>query len=135
MNTYWVAAAWVAMVLLASLISIRLGISVALVEIVVGAVVGNIPGSAHLVQQTQFTTFLAALGSVALTFLAGAEIDPDSLRRNWKAALSLGAVSFAAPFIGALLFARLVLGWAWHGRPPRSPVSPCRPPASPSCMR
>lgn len=113
MNTYWVAAAWVAMALLASLISIRLGISVALVEIVVGAVVGNIPGSAHLVQQTQFTTFLAALGSVALTFLAGAEIDPDSLRRNWKAALSLGAVSFAAPFIGALLFARLVLGWAW----------------------
>ena len=60
MNTYWVAAAWVAMALLASLISIRLGISVALVEIVVGAVVGNIPGSAHLVQQTQFTTFLAA---------------------------------------------------------------------------
>lgn len=113
MNTYWVAAAWVAMALLASLISIRLGVSVALVEIVVGAVVGNIPGSAHVVQQTQFTTFLATLGSVALTFLAGAEIDPYSLRRNWKAALSLGVVSFAAPFLGALLFARLVLGWAW----------------------
>lgn len=113
MNTYWVAAAWVAMALLASLISIRIGVSVALVEILVGAVVGNIPGSAHLVQQTQFTTFLAALGSVALTFLAGAEIDPDSLRRNWKAASSLGAVSFAAPFIGALLFSRLLLGWTW----------------------
>jgi len=113
MNTYWVAAAWVAMALLASLISIRLGVSVALVEIVVGAVVGNIPGAAHVVQQTEFTTFLATLGSVALTFLAGAEIDPDSLRRNWKTALSLGVVSFGAPFVGALLFARLVLGWAW----------------------
>jgi Kef-type K+ transport system membrane component KefB len=113
MNVYWVAAAWVAMALLASLVSIRLGISVALVELLVGAVVGNIPGSAHVVLQTDFTNFLATLGSGVLTFLAGAEIDPHSLRRNWKAALSLGFVSFAAPFIGALLFARLVLGWAW----------------------
>jgi Kef-type K+ transport system membrane component KefB len=50
---------------------------------------------------------------VVLTFLAGAEIDPHSLRRNWKAALSLGLVSFAAPFLGALLFTRLVLAWTW----------------------
>lgn len=57
MNGYWVAAVWMAMALLASLISIRVGVSVALVEIVVGAVVGNIPGSTHLVQQTQFTAF------------------------------------------------------------------------------
>lgn len=113
MNVYWIAAAWVAMALLASLISIRVGISVALVELVVGAVVGNIPGSEHVVQQTEFTSFLATLGSAVLTFLAGAEIDPYSLRRNWKAALGLGTVSFAAPFVGALLFARFVMGWSW----------------------
>lgn len=35
MNGYWVAAVWMAMALLASLISIRVGVSVALVEIVV----------------------------------------------------------------------------------------------------
>lgn len=113
MNVYWVAAAWIALALLASLLSIRLGISVALVELVVGAIVGNIPGTAHIVQQTDFTNFLATLGSAVLTFLAGAEIDPDSLRRNWKASLSLGMVSFAAPFLGAMFFARLVLGWGW----------------------
>lgn len=113
MNIYYVAAAWIALAFVASLVSIRAGVSVALVEIVVGAVVGNIPGRGHIVQQTDFTTFLATLGSVALTFLAGAEIDPGSLRRNWKAALSLGVVSFAAPFAGALLFARFGLGWAW----------------------
>jgi len=113
MNMYWIAATWVALALIASLISIRAGISVALVEILVGAVVGNIPGAEHVVQQTQFTSFLATLGSAVLTFLAGAEIDPDSLRRNWKARLGLGLVSFAAPFAGALLFARFALGWAW----------------------
>lgn len=88
--------------------------SVALVEIVVAAVVGNIPGSGQLVEQTDFTAFLASVGSVVLTFLAGAEIDPDSLRRNWRAAVSLGVVSFAAPFAGALLFSRYALGWSWQ---------------------
>ncbi len=113
-NTYWIAAVWMGMALLASLVSIWVGVSVALVEIVVGAVVGNVPGSGHLVQQTAFTTFLATLGSAVLTFLAGAEIDPESLRRHWRASLSIGVVSFAAPFAGALAFARLVLGWDLH---------------------
>jgi Kef-type K+ transport system membrane component KefB len=66
MNAYWVAAAWMGMALLASLISIRVGISVALIEIVVGAVVGNIPGHSYVVQETQFTTFLATIGSAVL---------------------------------------------------------------------
>jgi len=70
-NAYWVAAVWMAMALLASLVSIRVGISVALIEIVVGAVAGNIPGSQHLVVQTEFTTFLATLGSAVLTFSPG----------------------------------------------------------------
>ena len=114
MNIYYIAAAWVGMAFVASLISIRTGISVALVEIVVGAVVGNIPGSSHFVQQTAFITFLASLGSVLLTFLAGAEIDPVSLRRHWKASLSIGVVSFALPFLGAFALCFLVLGWTVH---------------------
>lgn len=113
MNVYWIAAAWIGLALVASLISIRLGVSVALVELLVGAAVGNIPGTAQLVQQTEFTNFLATLGSAVLTFLAGAEIDPASLRRNWKPSLSLGVVSFVVPFLGAMFFARFVLGWTW----------------------
>jgi len=123
MNVYWVAAAWIGLALLASLISIRLGISVALVELVVGAVVGNIPGSEQVVQQTEFTNFLATLGSAVLTFLAGAEIDPESLRRNWKPSLTLGVVSFAAPFAGHC--SSLVSCSPGHGQPRRSPASPC----------
>jgi Kef-type K+ transport system membrane component KefB len=114
MNIYWVAFVWVAMALAASLISIRLGISVALVEILVGAIVGNLPDASHYVQQTEFTTFLASLGSVMLTFLAGAEIDPVSLRRHWRASLAIGFVSFLLPFLGAFGFCYLVLDWSLH---------------------
>jgi Kef-type K+ transport system membrane component KefB len=111
MNIYLVAAVWMGMALLAALISIRLGISVALVEILVGAIAANVPIIAEQVDQTAFTTFLASIGSVMLTFLAGAEIDPVSLRRHWKASLSIGFVSFLLPFIGAFAFCYLVLGW------------------------
>jgi Kef-type K+ transport system membrane component KefB len=59
-------------------------------------------------------TFLASVGSLVLRFLAGAEIDPVSLRRHWKASLSIGAMSFAPPFLAAFGFCKLVLGWHLH---------------------
>jgi Kef-type K+ transport system membrane component KefB len=111
MNVYAIAAIWMALALAASIISIRIGIAVALAEILVGAVAGNIPGVSGLVQQTAFTTFLASLGSVTLTFLAGAEIDPVSLRRHWKASLSIGFISFALPFLGAMAVSYYGLRW------------------------
>lgn len=114
MNPYWVAFVWVAMALAASLISVRIGVSVALVEIVVGFVVGNLPHASLYVHQTEFTTFLAGLGSVMLTFLAGAEIDPVSLKRHWRASISIGFVSFLLPFAGAFAFCYLALGWTLH---------------------
>jgi Kef-type K+ transport system membrane component KefB len=113
-NAYWIAFIWVAMALVASLISVRVGVSVALVEIVVGFVVGNLPHAAEYVRQTEFTTFVAGLGSLMLTFLAGAEIDPVSLKRHWKASLSIGFVSFLLPFVGAFAFCSLALGWDRH---------------------
>ena len=111
MNIYTVAAMWMALALGASLISIRAGIAVALAEILIGAVAGNIPGVSDLVPQTAFTAFLASLGSVTLTFLAGAEIDPVSLRRHWKASLSIGVASFMLPFLAAMAVCYFVLGW------------------------
>jgi Kef-type K+ transport system membrane component KefB len=114
MNIYFVAFVWMSMALVASLISIRVGLSVALVEILVGTVVGNLPHASHYVQQTEFTTFLASIGSLMLTFLAGAEIDPVSLRRHWKASLSIGFVSFLLPFLGAFAFCYWALDWTLH---------------------
>jgi Kef-type K+ transport system membrane component KefB len=107
-------AIWVGMALLASFFSIKVGLSVALVEILIGAVAGNIPGLREHVQQTDYTTLLAGIGSVLLTFLAGAEIDPVSLKKHWKASLSMGAVSFVLPLIGAFCFTRYVFDWNFH---------------------
>ena len=115
-NLWMIAAFWMALAFLASLVSIRLGISVALVEIVVGVIVGNLHGAgqAPLLHTTEWTNFLATLGSGVLTFLAGAEIDPASLRANLRASASIGVVSFLLPFVGVWLFAQFVLGWPLH---------------------
>jgi Kef-type K+ transport system membrane component KefB len=107
-NTYLVAALWVSLALAASLLSIRLGLSVALTEIILGVAAGNTVG----LHSTPWIDFLAGFGAVLLTFLAGAEIDPDSLRRQLKPSLAIGAVGFAAPAVVCFLIARFVLGWS-----------------------
>ena len=69
-NIWYIAAIWMGLAFLASLISIRVGISVALIEIVVGVIVGNIHlgNGTHILQTTDWTNFLAMLGSGVLTF-------------------------------------------------------------------
>ncbi len=106
-NTWLVAAIWMALALGASLISIRLGLSVALAEILVGVLGGNAFG----LHTTPWIDFLASFGAVLLTFLAGAEIDPASLRQNLKGSLTIGAVGFFAPFVGVGLAAHYLIGW------------------------
>lgn len=113
-NIWFIASFWMGLALLASLVSIRLGISVALIEILVGVTVGNLHGGGHppILHTTEWTNFLAMLGSGVLTFLAGAEIDPASLKANLRASMSIGVLSFLAPFLGVWLFAQFGLGWA-----------------------
>ncbi|HXI46404.1 MAG TPA: cation:proton antiporter [Candidatus Acidoferrales bacterium] len=106
-NANLVAALWIGLALAASLLSIRLGISVALVEIALGVFGGNALG----MHTTPWIDFLASFGAVLLTFLAGAEIDPGSLRRHLRASLVIGGISFAAPFVAAFGVAYVVLGW------------------------
>jgi len=115
-NIWYLAAIWMGLAFIASLISIRVGISVALIEIVVGVIVGNIHfhGGQHILQTTDWINFLAMLGSGVLTFLAGAEIDPASLRANLRASMTIGIVSFLLPFVCVWLFAQFVLGWPLH---------------------
>lgn len=112
-NIWFTAAFWMALAFMASLISIRLGISVALIEILVGVAVGNLHGAnqAPLLHTTEWTNFLAMLGSGVLTFLAGTEIDPASLRANLRASLSIGFLSFLLPFLGVWFFTQFALGW------------------------
>ncbi|MGV8091162.1 MAG: cation:proton antiporter [Mangrovibacterium sp.] len=110
-NIWSVAALWMGMALVASLISIRVGISVALVEILVGVAASNFLG---IHQTTQWVDFLAMLGSGVLTFLAGAEIDPASLKAHLKPSLIIGILAFAIPFAGVWMIAQFVFGWELH---------------------
>ena len=80
MENVWLASAvWLGLALLASIISIRVAMSIALVEIVVGAVAGNVIGL-HL---TEWVNFLAGFGAILLTFLAGTEIDNRVVRKHF----------------------------------------------------
>ncbi len=96
------------LVLLASVASVELGVSVALIEISLGVVAGNFLG----LTSPPWMDFLASFGSILLTFLAGAEVDPRVMREKFKESLLIGGFSFAAPFVGAWLFCAWVLGWS-----------------------
>lgn len=96
----------------ASLISPRLGVSVAVLELLLGVVAANAFGISEAGQD--WLPFLAGVGSVVLTFLAGAEIDPEAMRRTWKASAAIGVSSFVAPFLAAWSFTLVVLRWDWE---------------------
>jgi Kef-type K+ transport system membrane component KefB len=101
------AAVLGAIILVASMASVELGVTVALVELTLGIVVGNV---FHL--QTQgWLDFIAEFASVVLTFLAGMEVDPSYMRRRLGPSLGIGIVSFVGPFVVASTVAYLGLGW------------------------
>ena len=108
-DVWFQSALWIGLALLAALISMRLGIAVAMIELVVGAVAGNVIG----LTAAEWVVYLAAVGAVLLTFLAGAEIDPAVFRRNLGTCFSMGFLSFVVPYAGVLAFARFVLEWSW----------------------
>ena len=74
------AAVLAATVVLASMISVELGLSVALIELGLGVVVGNV---FNLDPNTDWLVFIATFASIVLTFLAGAEVDPDDFRERF----------------------------------------------------
>ncbi len=117
MTEIWAQAAlWLGLALLASLLSIWLRIASALSEIVVGTIaqllIGAALGTALLAGDATWIKFLSGAGAILLTFLAGAELDPQVFRAQWRQATAIGLVSFAAPFLGCTALARWVLGWS-----------------------
>ena len=116
MTEIWtLAALWLGLALVATLVSIWLRIATALSEIVVGTiaqlVIGAILGSVVLGTDQNWVKFLSGTGAILLTFLAGAELDPVVFRERWKEAGAIGIVSFLVPFLGCTVAARYLLGW------------------------
>ena len=114
-ETWFLATLWLGLALFATLLSIWLRIATALSEIVVGTVaqliIGALISSAVLGVHEPWIKFLAGTGAIILTFLAGAELDPDVFKTKWKEATALGLSGFIAPFLGCAAMAHYVLGW------------------------
>jgi Kef-type K+ transport system membrane component KefB len=107
-TSFQLAAVLAAVVLLASVLSVELGITVALLELTLGVVAGNL---FHL-QTQEWLDFIAQFASIVLTFLAGMEVDPAYMRRRLGASVGIGFVSFVGPFIVASAVAYLLLDWS-----------------------
>ncbi len=94
------------LILFSSLISLRVGLSVAIIEITIGAIAGQFG-----FQSEDWMNFLAGFGGILLTFLAGTEIDAALMKRKFKECFLIGFFSFLFPFVGVSLFTYFGLGW------------------------
>ena len=97
MEPIQLAAVLATVILVASIASVELGVTVALIELTLGVVAGNL----FDLHSEQWLDFLAAFASIVLTFLAGMEVDPDYLRERAKASFGIGVASFLGPFVVA----------------------------------
>jgi Kef-type K+ transport system membrane component KefB len=114
-HIFTIAALWLGLAVLSAVVAYHLRVSIALVEICVGVVAAAVAGwlgrPDALGSNLEWLRFLAASGAVLLTFLAGAELEPEVLRTKMKEVTVVGLVGFFAPFLGCAAVARYVLGW------------------------
>jgi Kef-type K+ transport system membrane component KefB len=108
MDATQLAAILAAGIVVASMASVELGLSVALIELALGVVLGNV---FSLDANASWLVFIASFASIVLTFLAGAEVDPNDFRERFGASVGIGVVSFAAPFAASALIAYFALDW------------------------
>jgi Kef-type K+ transport system membrane component KefB len=109
MDPVQLAAFLSVVVLAASMVSVELGVTVALIELCLGIVVGN----AFDLHSEEWLDFIAAFASIVLTFLAGAEVDPTDFRERLGASLAIGLASFIGPFVVTWAAAYVVLDWSF----------------------
>jgi Kef-type K+ transport system membrane component KefB len=108
MDAIQLAALLSGLILVASIASVELGVTVALIELSLGVAAGNL----FDLHSQEWLDFLATFGSIVLTFLAGMEVDPAYLRRRAKASFGIGISSFIGPFVVAACAAYFALDWS-----------------------
>ena len=115
-QAYGIAAVWLALAVLSAVVASHLRISMALVEICVGMVAALVADKCFypnaLGANLDWLRFIASIGAVLLTFLAGAELDPAAMKAKLKEVIVVGLFGFLAPFLGCTAMARFVLGWS-----------------------
>jgi glutathione-regulated potassium-efflux system ancillary protein KefC len=115
LDIFTIATVWLALAVLSTIIANRLKISMALIEICVGAIAGLVIARFFdpdiLKPNSDWMKFIAGSGAVLLTFLAGAELDPVSMKSKVKEVSVVGIIGFLAPFLGCSALTYFVLGW------------------------
>src|SRR3972149_2992618 len=95
------------LIFISSLFSLKLGLSVAIIEILLGVAAGNLGLTTE-----EWMIYFANFGGILLTFLAGAEIDTGLMKKKIKESLLIGFFSFLTPFITAFLYPSYSAGWS-----------------------
>ena len=113
---FTIAAIWLGLAVLSTVIAYHLKMSIALIEICVGVIAASIAnyffGQNSLGSNQEWLRFLASTGAILLTFLAGAELDPKVIASKKKEILVVGIVGFLAPFFGCAALAKFILHWS-----------------------
>jgi Kef-type K+ transport system membrane component KefB len=107
MDPVQLGAILAATVVLASMLSVEFGVAVALLELGLGVIVGNV----FDLHSQEWLDFIASFASIVLTFLAGLEVDPGYFRKRFAASVVIGLVSFIGPFVVASVVAYGLLDW------------------------
>jgi len=115
-SIYILASFWFFAAVLSTILANRLKISIALMEIIVGAVIGFAAFQFGLFDKLSLNAdwlkFCTGVGAILLTFLAGAELNPDSMKSKIKEVSIIGSIGFFAPFTGCSLIAYYLIGWS-----------------------
>ncbi|ACI21370.1 cation:proton antiporter [Thermodesulfovibrio yellowstonii] len=108
------ASFWFLLALISTIIATKLRLATALTEIAVGAIASlAITGTGISIGENDlWIKFIASVGAIMLTFLAGAELEPDVLKSRWKETMGIGLIAFIAPFLGCTAVAHYILGWS-----------------------
>ncbi|MCX5758351.1 MAG: cation:proton antiporter [Candidatus Hydrogenedentes bacterium] len=110
METIYPTTFIVFLVFVASVISVEIALSAAIIEIVMGVIAANVFG----LHPAPWLDFVAGFGGILLTFLAGIEVDAPLLRQKFKESLLIGGFSFLVPYVAALAYCYWVAHWTWN---------------------
>jgi Kef-type K+ transport system membrane component KefB len=94
------------LIFVSSLISLATGLSVAIIEILSGIFAGALG-----IRPEAWMMYIAGMGGIILTFLAGTETDMALLKEKAKESFVIGSFSFLVPFLGIFAFTYYVIRW------------------------
>ncbi|MBM2816889.1 MAG: conserved rane protein of unknown function [Ignavibacteria bacterium] len=118
LDIYLTAALWLLLAIISTILANRLKISITLMEITIGALFGYVAYKFDFFDKLEINSdwlqFISGSGVILLTFLAGTELDPFTLKQKLKEISGIGIFGFFVPFTGSFLLSYFILGWEFQ---------------------